>query len=268
MVPRRFRVVSHVRETGDTVTLGLEPVDGEAASFDPGQFHMLWAFGVGEIPISFSGSVNGHVLHTVRSVGAVSRAICDMAPGTMVGVRGPYGTGWGLETATGRDILIVAGGIGLAPLRPAIEAVIDDRDSFGRVGVLVGARSPDLLLFTDDLHAWRSRFDLEVEVTVDAAGLDWRGDVGLVTELIDRVPFDPDNTTALVCGPEVMMRHTSAALVDRGVAPTQVRLSLERNMKCAIGHCGHCQFGPEFICLDGPVFPLDRVAPLLSTREL
>lgn len=268
MVPRRFRVASNVPETADTVTLALEPVDGAPFDTTPGRFHMLYAFGVGEVPISVSGHRDGRVLHTVRDVGAVSRALCGLAEGAMVGVRGPYGTGWDLDAAAGRDVVIVAGGIGLAPLRPAVETVTADRSRFGRVALLIGARTPDLLLFPDDVRDWRSRFDLQVEVTVDAAGPAWRGDVGLVTELIDRVPFTPGTTTALVCGPEVMMRHTAAALVDRGVPAAHVQLSMERNMKCGVGHCGHCQFGPAFVCTDGPVFPFERLAPLLATREL
>lgn len=268
MTPRPARVVSLHRETADTVTIALEPVDGAPLTFRPGQFDMLYAFGVGEIPISFSGARNGSVLHTVRAVGAVSRAICATQPGGMLGVRGPFGAGWGIEDVAGADIVIVGGGIGLAPLRPVVHAIIAERERYGRVSVLVGARSPDLLLFGDELREWRARFDLEVEVTVDVAGADWRGDVGLVTALLDRAPFDASSTVAMVCGPEIMMRFVANGLLDRGVPASNVRISMERNMKCAIGHCGHCQLGPAFVCKDGPVFTWDRMAPLLAVREV
>lgn len=268
MVPRPYRVVSRVQETADTVTLALVPVDDPPMRFLPGQFDMLAAFGVGEVPISFSGGHDGAVLHTVREVGAVTRALCAATPGTVLGVRGPYGTDWDLEGAEGADVVVVAGGIGLAPLRPAIEGLLARRDRYGRVAVVVGARTPDVLLFADDLHAWRSRFDVAVEVTVDVAAPGWQGDVGLVTELLPRLAVDPADTVAMVCGPEVMMRVVAEALVDRGVAPGRVRLSMERTMLCGIGHCGHCQWGPTFVCTDGPVFTLDRIADLLAVREL
>ena len=267
-VPRPFRVAERVVETADTVTFGFEPVDGEQIDFRPGQFNMLCAFGVGDVPISMSGTHDRLLLHTVRSVGAVTRAICSAEAGDVLGVRGPYGSNWGLEGATGRDVVLLAGGIGLAPLRPAIEHVLARREQYGRVSVLVGARSPDLLLFKDDVTAWRTGLDAQVETTVDVATTEWRGDVGLVTELISRAPFDPLNTLALVCGPEIMMRGVAATLVDRGVPPNDIRISMERNMKCAIGHCGHCQFGPHFVCKDGPVFPYQRVAPLIGLREV
>lgn len=268
MLPRRFRVVAHRRETADTVTIALEPLDLEPVRFSPGQFDMLYVFGVGEAPISFSGARGDRIEHTVREVGAVTRAICEARGGDVLGVRGPFGTGWGIEEAEGADIVIVGGGLGLAPLRPAIELILARRERYGRVSVLVGAHSPDSLLFRDDLATWRARFDVEVEVTVDVAGGGWRGDVGLVTELIPRAPFDPANTVAFVCGPEVMMRFVAAALVDRGVDADAVWISMERNMKCAIGHCGHCQFGANFVCKDGPVYPYGRLAPLLSLREV
>lgn len=268
MVPRPFRVAECTDETPDTVTLAFEPVEGKQIDFRPGQFNMLYAFGVGEVPVSMSGFRDGRLLHTVRAVGAVTRAICAAGAGDVFGLRGPFGSQWGLEDSEGHDVVIVAGGIGLAPLRPAIEQILGNRDRYGRLSVLVGARSPELLLFKTDVTAWQARLDARVEVTVDVATPDWRGDVGLVTELIPRAPFDPSMTTALVCGPEIMMRGVAAALIDRGISPSTVRVSMERNMKCAIGHCGHCQFGPEFVCKDGPVFAYDRVARLIGIREV
>ena len=268
MAPRPARVVTRRRESADTVTIALEPLDGVAVGFEAGQFAMVYAWGVGEAALSFSGGGDGRVLHTVRAVGAITRALCAAPPGTVVGVRGPFGTGWDVRSAEGGDVVVVGGGLGLAPLRPAVEAVIAHRERFGRVAVLVGARAPDQVLFAPDLEQWRSRSDIDVEVTVDAAGADWGGNVGVVTDLIAGARFDPLHTLALVCGPEVMMRFVAAGLTDRGVPPGNIRLSMERNMHCAVGHCGHCQLGPAFICRDGPVLSLDRVAPLLAVREL
>ncbi len=269
MVPVRYRVLWNRRETADTKTFALEPVDGAMISYRPGQFNMLYAFGVGEVPISISGAAGTDTLvHTVRSVGAVSHALCNLRKGNVAGVRGPYGTDWGVDDAAGGDVVVVAGGIGLAPLRPAIYQLLSERSRFGHVSILIGARSPEDLIFAKEVSSWRSRLDVEVEVTVDHAGANWRGHVGVVTELVPRIGFDPASTRALICGPEVMIRFAARALLDRGISPDRIMVSMERNMKCAIGHCGHCQFGPEFICMGGPVYPYERVSRLMSVREL
>ncbi len=270
MVPRLHRVAARTREASDTVTLALQPESGEPDGFAAGQFNMLYAFGVGEVPISISGdpTTPGPVLHTIRSVGAVSSALCALAVGDVVGVRGPFGTGWDVASATASDVVFVAGGIGLAPLRPAILEVLANRERFGHVALLVGARSPETVVYARQLRTWRSRFDLDVEVTVDYADAGWRGHVGVVTKLIPHSPFDPDHAVAFVCGPELMMRYTAGALLTRGVAQSRIRVSLERNMRCGIAHCGHCQLGPSLLCRDGPVVRYDRVAALLAVREL
>ncbi|MFN8034351.1 MAG: FAD/NAD(P)-binding protein [Acidimicrobiia bacterium] len=268
MVPVPYRVVSHAQDTHDTATVALEPVDAALGPWAPGQFNMLWAFGVGEVPISISGGEGSGILHTVRAVGAVTAALCDRRPGDVVGVRGPFGTDWGVDAAAGHDVMVIAGGIGLAPLRPAIRQLVAQRERFGAVAVLVGARTPDELLFRTELEGWRARFDTDVAVTVDRATGGWRGRVGVVTKLVPRAAFEPSNTVALICGPEVMMRFAAQALLDRGVAPGDIRISMERNMQCAVGHCGHCQLMGEFVCQDGPVFSYDRVAPWLRVREL
>ncbi len=269
MVPHPYRVEWARRDTADTVTIGITPVEEPLPVPTPGQFEMLWAFGVGEVPISVSGIGNGdgRLEHTIRAVGAVTRALCAAEAGDVIGVRGPFGEGWDLDRATGRDLLVVAGGLGLAPVRPVIREAFATRHRFGRMAVLVGARDPANLLYPEELEKWRGRFDVDVEVTVDAAPPSWRGDVGVVTKLIDRVPFDAANTTAVVCGPEVMMRFVSQALANRGVPGHEILISMERNMRCAIGHCGHCQLGPEFICKDGPVLPWDRMEALMLVRE-
>lgn len=272
MLPRPYRVRDVARETADTVSLTLEAADDRTTrTFRPGQFNMLYVFGVGEVPISVSGDPtrNDRLVHTVRRVGAVSRALAALGDGDPLGERGPYGSAWPVDGAVGRDVVFVAGGIGLAPLRPAVYQVLARRRDYGRVVLLYGARRPEDLLFRGELEQWRGRFDLEVRVTVDNADQDaWFGEVGVVTRLLHRAPFEPGHTTAFVCGPEVMMRFTVRELVERGVAPADAHLSLERNMRCGVGLCGHCQLGPDFVCTDGPVFLLPRVERLLPTREL
>ncbi len=271
MVPRPYRVVRLRRETADTVTLELEPTAGSAElAFEPGQFNMLYLFGVGEVPISLSGDPQkpSPLVHTIRRAGAVTRGLCKLRKGDVVGIRGPFGRGWPLAEAEGSDVVVVAGGIGLAPLRPAIYSLLANRKRFGRIAVLYGSRSPRDLLYRRELERWRGRFDLEVEATVDHAAGDWHGRVGVVTSLIARSGFDPEMTVAMICGPEVMMRFSARELEERGVPRENIHTSMERNMKCAIGFCGHCQFGPAFICKDGPVLPYSRLAPLMSIREV
>lgn len=268
-VPRSHRVC-HVRsETAETVSLRVTPIDGDAAPFTPGQFSMVYAPGVGEIPLSMSGDPTDPrtTTFTVRGVGAVSRALAAARVGDLVGVRGPYGSGWPLADASGADVLVVAGGIGLAPLRPAILAILARRHRFARVAVVLGARTPDHLLFVRDVQEWRSRFDVHLEVTVDRAAPAWHGDVGFVTDLLGRVPIDPGSTTALVCGPEAMMRRVAPMLTDMGMAAGAVHVSLERDMRCGTAKCGHCQLGPLFVCREGPVVPWTLAGPLLATRD-
>jgi NAD(P)H-flavin reductase len=272
MSPHPYRVLRVQRETYDTFTLQLEQANGaRRPPFAPGQFNMIYVFGVGEVPISISGDParsNALLVHTVRAVGTVTKPMVSLKRGEMLGVRGPFGSSWPVEEAKGSDVVIVAGGIGLAPLRPALYYLLSHREAYGHVVLLYGARTPEDLLYTRELEEWRGRFDMEVEVTVDAATGDWRGNVGVVTTLIPWARFEPSDTVAMVCGPEVMMRFTVQALQERGVAAENTFISMERNMKCAVGFCGHCQFGPTFICRDGPVFRCDRMEPFLWKREI
>jgi NAD(P)H-flavin reductase len=269
-LPEPYRIVRRRRETADTWTLDLEPAAGDGAiRFAPGQFTMLYAFGAGEVPISISGdpASPAPLVHTVRVAGATTRAICALEPGGVLGVRGPYGTAWPVEDAVGGDLVVAAGGIGLAPLRPALYAALARREELGRVVLLYGGRSPDQLLYTSELERWRAA-GVDVLVTVDRADAAWRGPVGVVTTLIERADLDPRRTTALVCGPEVMMRFTAGGLAGAGVDPGRIFLSMERNMKCALGQCGRCQFGPVFVCGDGPVFRYAEIESLLAVPEL
>lgn len=271
MVPSSYRVQRVRQDTYDTFTLELQSTNGaERFCFSAGQFNMLYVFGVGEVPISISGdpAIPVTLVHTTRAVGTVTKAMRQLKRGDMLGVRGPFGTHWPVEEAIGNDVVIVAGGIGLAPLRPALYALLANREKFGKVVLLYGTRTPSDILFRRELESWRSRLDLEVYVTVDRATGNWRGNVGVVTTLIPKAPFDPRNAVALVCGPEIMMRFTILELQKRGVAAENIFLSMERNMKCAVGFCGHCQFGPTFICKDGPVFRYDRIKDLFTKREI
>lgn len=271
LAPVPYRVAARRRETGDTWTIELEPAGApRLAHFAPGQFSMLYALGAGEAPISVAGYVaaSGRLTHTIRSVGAVTGAICAVEPGGQLGARGPYGSAWPLDEAEDADVVLVAGGLGLPPLRPALEHVLARRARYGRLSLLYGGRSPAELLYPDELERWRAQPGAAVDVTVDSAGSDWRGRVGLVTTLIPRADFDPASTVAMVVGPEVMMRFSVAALRERGVPAERIHVSLERSMHCAVGHCGHCMLGPEFICKDGPVFPYPRVEPWLGIRQL
>ncbi|MBI4278931.1 MAG: FAD/NAD(P)-binding protein [Armatimonadetes bacterium] len=270
MVPRPWRVLGRRQETRDTFTLELEPVGGGDMRFGPGQFNMLYVFGVGEVPISISGDPArpACLVHTVRAVGSVTAAVCRLRRGDVLGVRGPFGHGWPVAEAAGEDVVIVAGGIGLAPLRPALYHLLAAREKYGRVVLLYGARTPQDLLYAREIERWRGRFDLDVQVTVDAATGGWRGNVGVVTTLIPGARFDPPHAVALICGPEVMMRFTIRELQARGVGPARMFISMERNMQCALGFCGHCQFGPAFVCRDGPVFRFDRIQGMFGVREI
>lgn len=271
MVPEPHRIQRVRRETDDAFSLELVPADGQALpQFAPGQFNMLYAFGIGEVPIAISGNPadSGKLVHTVRVVGAVTSAICRFKRGHVLGVRGPYGGSWPVSEAEGSDVVIVAGGIGLAPLRPLIFQVLENRGRFGRVTLLYGTRTQDDILYRKELDQWGGRFDTDVLISVDRATENWWGHVGVVTSLMPHAPFDPYNTVVFLCGPEIMMMYSAEALLNRGVTADRIYVSLERNMKCAIGFCGHCQYGPKFICKEGPVFRYDTVESLLAIREI
>jgi NAD(P)H-flavin reductase len=269
MVPAPFALVSKRRDTHDTWTLELAPRDGAPLAFAPGQFAMLSAFGTGEVPISISGDpdVEGPLVHTVRAVGLATEAICRASPGETLSVRGPFGRPWPVQEIEGADVLAIAGGIGLAPLRPAILALLARRERYGRLLLLYGGRSPDQLLYASELDQWAAR-GLDVAVSVDSAGPEWLGHVGVVPRLVPRARFDPAGSVALVCGPEVMMRFTVAALARAGVDSERVYASMERNMQCGVGRCGHCQLGPTLVCRDGSVYRWSELAPWLAIREL
>lgn len=276
-LPRPFRIAQRVQETPDTFTLVLQSGDGDAEPFVPGptepfvpgQFNMLSVPGIGEVPISISGfaAETERFVHTTRAVGTVTRALERQRQGEYIGLRGPYGTGWPLAQLEGRDVIVLAGGIGLAPLRPVLYHILANRSQYGRLVLLYGARGPGDLLFRDELLGWQMSSEIDVRITVDHAAGFWRGHVGVITKLIPAAHFDPGNAVALVCGPEAMMWFTVRELSGRGLTSERIYVSMERNMKCAFGLCGHCQYGPSFICKDGPVYRYDLVEPFFPISE-
>jgi NAD(P)H-flavin reductase len=271
LVPEPWAVRAAHRELATTVTLDVVPAGGgPPPPFAPAQFSMLTVFGVGEVPISISSdpAERDHHAYTVRAAGAVTTALCGLQPGDVIGLRGPLGNRWGTAAAEGGDVVFVAGGIGIAPLRSAIHEVLARRDRYGRVAILYGSRGPDDILYAGFLHELRQRFDLDVAVTVDRPTRDWQGDVGLVTALVPRVAIDWPHATAFVCGPDVMMRAVGRTLVEAGADPARVELTLERNMRCGVGLCGHCQLGRIFVCTDGPVVAYGDIASFYSVAEV
>lgn len=269
MTPQPVVIDQVTRETHDSFTWQLTPPAGRL-EFEAGQFNMIYAFGKGEVPISISGDPRRpeRLVHTIRAVGSVTRALAALEPGDVVGVRGPFGVPWPVERAYDRDLLIVAGGVGLAPLRPVIYRAVAERERFRRVLIFYGTRTPRDILFDAELMRWRGQFDLEVEVTVDRGDAAWRGKTGVVTRLLARAELDSERSVAMVCGPEVMMRFVGRELMQQGVTLDRVYVTLERNMQCAVGHCGHCQIGSELICRDGPVYRYDEMLRWLSIREM
>jgi NAD(P)H-flavin reductase len=271
MLPTVVKVKNFRRETHDTFTLALEPpsIRGRPYSFLPGQFNMLYGFGLGEVPISMSGdpAVMDSIVHTARVVGVVTGGLAKLRPGDCIGIRGPFGSSWPMDIARGGDVVLVSGGIGLPPLRPVIYQLLRNRDQYGRIVLLYGARTHADLLYREELEAWQERGGFQVLTTVDKADMSWRGSIGLVTSLFLRAQFDPQRTVGMICGPEVMMRFTLGEFEKHGVPSERLYLSMERNMQCAIGFCGHCQFGPSFVCMNGPVFRHDQIKTFFDVRE-
>jgi len=258
-------------ETDDTFTLQIDlGALGDTFSFLPGQFNMLYVFGLGEAAISISSdaSESGTLAHTIHRVGTVTSGLAQVKRGDVIGLRGPFGTGWPITAARGKDVCIVAGGIGLAPLRPVMYAMLQERTAFERIILLYGARSPLDILYRVELEEWAKEHNVEVLVTVDRGDSSWKGYIGVVTTLFSYIKLDARATVGYLCGPETMMKYTIDEMGRRGLAEDQIYLSMERNMKCAVGFCGHCQYGPEFICKDGPVFALPRIRHLLDRKEL
>ncbi len=261
---RRAKIVRVVEENPRTRRFLLQVEN--FPPFRPGQFNMLYVYAQGEVPISISSIRKDLLEHTVRFAGEVTEDLFRLGEGDFIGVRGPYGSCFPLEECVGMDILLVAGGLGLAEIKPALEYILEHRERYGRVYLLIGAKDPSGLLYREEHPGWSRK--AELLLTVDRPSEGWRGHVGLVTDLLDAVEVDPRRTAGMMCGPEVMMIATVKRLLKMGVSAERIFLSMERHMKCAVGTCGHCQFGYTFVCRDGPVFSYSRIQPLLGVREL
>jgi NAD(P)H-flavin reductase len=240
--------------------------NGGPLHHQPGQFVEVSVFGVGEAPISLSSSPTRDSLFElgIRVAGNVTRALHRLNPGDTVGIRGPFGNGFPIAELRGRDLLFVAGGIGLCPLRSMIQYAIDEREQFGRIILLYGCRQPAEQLFREELQQWRDRPDIEISESVDRCPPDqaWEGNVGVITTLFPQVEIDPDRTTALVVGPPIMYRFVASECLTKGIGKGRILLSLERRMKCGMGFCGHCQLGDLYVCLEGPVFSYEKLYEL------
>lgn len=266
---RPATIVEKRQEAEGIYHFRLKLTDPEAQSrfrFTPGQFNMLYLFGVGEVAISLVSDPEAHDCfdHTIRIAGRVTTAMVRLEPGETFGVRGPFGEGWPMEAARGKDLLFVTGGLGCAPVAGAIDYVFRRREDYGSVKILHGVKQPHDLLYRDRFEAWRAHPNTEVHLASDQPGKAWRYHVGVVTDLFEDVRFEPGRTVAMMCGPEIMMRLASQTLIRRGIPSTAIYVSLERHMECGIGLCGHCQLGPFFICKDGPVMRYDRVMRFLG----
>lgn len=265
-------VIEQIRyETRDIATYSLaftDPVVREQYRYLPGQFNMLYLPGFGEAAISISSDPGepNKLLHTIREAGNVTIALSHLKKGDTIGVRGPFGSAWPVDRAEGKDLIIVGGGIGLAPLRPSIYHVINHREKYRKVTILSGARSATDLLYPDEYDEWR-KHDIDVQVTVDRADESWHGNVGVVPMLFYSMRPDPRNTIVFTCGPEIMMRFVVYEALARRIPKEDIYVSLERNMKCAIGFCGHCQYGPFYLCKEGPVLSYNRIEPFFGVEE-
>jgi NAD(P)H-flavin reductase len=271
MQPYWAEIIDIVREAPGVSTYWLQfldPVLRDGFRFKAGQFNMVSVPGLGEAAISISSDMENTQPfgHTIRAVGNVTTAISHMNVGDVLGIRGPFGSWWSLDDCVGRDIVIAAGGIGLPPIRPVLYYIINHRRDFGKVIVLYGARTPNDLQFTSEYKAWQDA-QIELQVTVDRGDDSWQGRVGVVPILFYNTRIDPHNTVIMTCGPEIMIRFVIFEALARRVRPERILVSLERNMKCGLGSCGHCQLGPYFVCKDGPVFSFDKLQPYVNVEE-
>ncbi len=248
----------------------LDEVRHKNYDFRPGQFNMLYIFGVGEVAISIvSDPEIGETLdHTVRIVGNVTEALNRLDVGDVIGIRGPYGSAWPLEAAKGKDVIILTGGLGCAPVVSVINYITARRDDYGALKIFHGVKTPKDLLYRERIRAWQKDARTEVYLTVDHPDHAWQYSVGIVTNLFTQIQLDLSNSIVMMCGPGIMMHHAVRDLCSRGMRMDQLYVSLERNMKCALGFCGHCQMGPNFLCKEGPIFRYDRIRHWFETPAI
>jgi sulfhydrogenase subunit gamma (sulfur reductase) len=270
-LPVEAEVVERVREAQNIATLRLrlvDPVQHAAYDFRPGQFNMVYLYGVGEVPISIvSDPEEGGTLdHTIRALGRVTRGLANLRAGNRLGIRGPYGRGWPLERAEGRDVLMVTGGLGCAPLVSVINYIMKRRERYQRLCIVQGVKHANDLIWRERYEAWAQLPQTRVLLAADRGGAHWRWHVGLVTDLLQDVHVSRENCLIMMCGPEAMMHAAARALLARGFSEDSLYLSMERNMHCAVQQCGHCQFGAAFICRDGPVFSYAELKGLLQVK--
>lgn len=271
-LPREAEVVERIEESPNTFSLHLRLTDGQPYSFEPGQFNMLYLHGVGEVPISIvadgaeDAGRNTTLTHTIRALGRVTHGLAALQAGDHIGLRGPYGRGWPMRAAEGRDVVVVTGGLGCAPAVSIIHHILDRRERYGKLSILQGVKHTDDLIWRAQYDAWSALPDVQVLLAADVASPGWPGHVGLVTTLFEYLELAPQRSMAMLCGPEAMMRAAAEGLHARGLPAEAIFLSMERNMQCAVGHCGHCQIGGSFVCRDGPVFAWPELRGLLGTR--
>lgn len=270
-LPWEAEIVERFQESDTVFTLRLRLTDPEMYEtyrFQPGQFNMVYLYGVGEVAISIvSDPEDDHLLdHTIRAVGRVTEGLAKLRPGDRVGIRGPYGRGWPLKEAEGRDVIVVTGGLGCAPMVSVINYVMKRRGNYGKMTIIQGVKHPRDLIYHKRYDEWKKIPDTRVFLSANSADALWPGHVGLVTDLFPEVQFEPENAVSMMCGPEGMMVAAIRLLVARGLEERAISLSMERNMQCAVGHCGHCQFGGQFICKNGPVFAYPEVKALLGVK--
>jgi len=270
-LPFEAEIIERIQESPSLFTLRLrftDPSVHEAYQFEPGQFNMLYLYGVGEVPISIiSDPRDEHIYdHTIRAVGRVTNGLSILKQGDRIGIRGPYGRGWPLEQAEQKDIVIVTGGLGCAPTVSVINYIMRRRERFGMVNIVQGVKHSSDFIWRERYDQWRSAPNTNVLVAADAGDAIWPWHIGPVTGLFDRLEFDSENVIVMMCGPEGMMRVVIHYMLEQGLSECDIWLSMERNMQCAVGHCGHCQYGDKFICKDGPVFCYEQVKDLFGVK--
>ncbi len=269
--PHEAIILERIQEAPNLFTLRLKFTDStiqDDYEFEPGQFNMLYLYGVGEIAISIvSDPEDSHIIdHTIRVLGRVTNGMANLKTGDRIGLRGPYGRGWPMLESKHKDVVLVTGGLGCAPVVSAINYIEQRREEFGRLNIVQGVKHSDDFIWKDRYDKWRELPDTRVLLAADVGDPVWPWHIGLVTSLFDQLEFDPENVSVMICGPEGMMKATCHHMLDKQVAASQLFLSMERNMQCAIGHCGHCQYGSQFICKDGPVFSYDTIRNLFETK--